>query len=86
MTFPIALDVYGDTFRFLAQTDNMHVQVNGQEVAQINQGQFFETVIKNGAQIDADLPILVAEYANSSSFNSSNPGIDPTMIVVPPFE
>ncbi len=85
VSYPITQDRNGDTYRFLAQTDNTQVQLNGQQIAQINHGEFFETVVKGAAQIDANQPILVAEYANSSTFSGTS-NTDPTMILIPPFE
>jgi hypothetical protein len=86
VTMPIELEFNGDTFRFLAQQDGTRVQVNHQEVANLLAGQFFEQIIKGPAEISANYPILVVQYANSTSFSDGNDAVDPTMIVIPPFE
>jgi len=85
VAYPIARDAYGDTYRFLGGTDNTHVQVNGQQVGLINRGEFYEMVSKTPVQVDADQPILMAEYSSSATF-SGRGDVDPTMIVIPPFE
>jgi len=85
VTMPLAQERNGDTFRFVAQTDDTHVQVNHQEVAVLQRGQFFEQIITQPAEISANHPILTVQYANSSLFGN-NSDTDPSMIVVPPFE
>ena len=85
VTMPLATEHNGDTFRFIAQTDNTHVQVNHQEVALLQKGQFFEQIITGPAEISANNPILTVQYANSAIF-AGNDNVDPSMIVVPPFE
>ena len=85
VTMPLASEYNGDTFRFIAQTDGTQVQVNHQQVAVLQKGQFFEQIITGPAEISANNPILAVQYANSSVF-ADNPNVDPSMIVVPPFE
>jgi RHS repeat-associated protein len=85
VTMPLASEYNGDVFRFVALNDNTHVQVNHQELAVLQKGQFFETVISGPAEISADNPILTVQYAKSSTAGG-NSNVDPTMIVVPPFE
>jgi RHS repeat-associated protein/uncharacterized repeat protein (TIGR01451 family) len=85
VTMPLFTETNGDVFRFLAQVDNTHVQVNHQQVAVLLGGQFFEQVLTGPAEISADQPILTIQYAASNMF-TGNTFLDPTMIVVPPFE
>ena len=85
VTMPLASEYNGDVFRFVSQTDGTHVQVNHQQVAILAKGQFFEQLITGPAEISADNPILTVQYAQSS-IAGNNPDVDPTMIVVPPFE
>ena len=85
VTMPLSSEYNGDTFRFIAQTDGTQVQVNHQQVAVLQKGQFFEQIITGPAEISANNPILAVQYANSSVF-ADNPNVDPSMIVVPPFE
>jgi len=85
VTMPLASERNGDTFRFVAQTDGTHVQVNHQEVAVLQKGQFFEQTVTGPAEISANNPILTVQYAKSA-VAGGNSNTDPTMIVVPPFE
>jgi RHS repeat-associated protein len=86
VTMPLATERNGDVFRFVAQTDGTHVQVNHQAVAILGRGQFFEQVINGPAEISADNPILVVQYAQSQGASGNNDLDDPSMIIVPPFE
>jgi IgGFc binding protein/Bacterial Ig-like domain (group 1) len=84
LTVPLATRRNGDTFRFLASTDETHVSVNGTPVATLNRGQFWEQIIDGLAQVTADQPILVAQYSNGTTFD--NVTSDPFMMLIPPFE
>lgn len=84
VTMPLATRLRGDTFRFLASTDETVVSVNGAVVATLNRGQLFEQIITEPAQITATQPILVAQYSNSSSYDGVTS--DPFMMLIPPFE
>ena len=92
VTMPLASQTMGDTFRYLASTDNTHVTVNGTAVATLNRGQFFEQVLTAPSLILADKPLLVAQYSNSNTFSQGksltvvNSNLDPSMTLVPPFE
>ena len=83
-TMPLATRQGGDTFRFLAAEDDTTVRVNGVVVATLDQGEHHEQLIDGAAAIDADRPILVAQYSNSSSFDNSIS--DPFMVLIPPYE
>ncbi|HEU4389272.1 MAG TPA: PKD domain-containing protein, partial [Blastocatellia bacterium] len=72
-----------DTFRFLAATDNTAVNVNGNLVATLNAGQWYEQLITGPAHILASNPILVAQYGNSQLYEYGSGG-DPYMSLVPP--
>ncbi|MBO0356797.1 Ig-like domain-containing protein [Hymenobacter sp. BT186] len=84
VSVPLKTRLNGDTFRFLASTNNTQVRVNGTLVATLNRGQFHERVIAGSAQIVATEPILVAQYSNGSSFDGVTS--DPFMMLIPPFE
>lgn len=81
VTMPLATRQGGDLFRFLAATDGTHIHVNGTLVATLNAGQFFDQNIAGPAEITADQPILVAQFAYSNSFDGVTG--DPTMMLVP---
>jgi hypothetical protein len=84
VTVPLETRLNGDTFRFLASSNNTTISVNGTVVATINRGQFHERILTGPSTITASAPILVAQYSNSSSFDGVTS--DPFMMLIPPFE
>lgn len=84
VTAPLATRLNGDTFRFLAGTDNTSVSVNGANVATLNRGQFHQMIINGPSTISASAPILVAQYSNCTSYDGVTS--DPFMMLIPPFE
>ena len=84
VTEPLATRTGGDTFRYLADTDNTTVQVNGAPVATLNRGQLFEQILTAPSVITSDKPILVTQYSNSTTFDGATS--DPFEVLVPPFE
>lgn len=80
-TMPFATRLQGDTFRFLAARDATTVRVNGAVVATLNRGQVHEMLLTGPAEITADQPILVAQYANGTEFDGMTG--DPDMMLVP---
>jgi RHS repeat-associated protein len=84
VTMPLATRRNGDTFRFLASQDNTTIAVNGAVVATLNKGKIHERIINGPSTIIADKPILVAQYANGSSFDGVTS--DPFMMLIPPYE
>ena len=71
---PLATRDSGDTFRFLAATDETHVSVNGSEIATLNRGQFYEQFISGAAHIISDQPITVARYSTGAAADGSASG------------
>lgn len=84
VTMPLATRTGGDTFRVLASQDVTTVSIDGAVVATLNRGGIYETILVNPATINADAPILVTQYSNSSTFD--NVTSDPFEVVIPPFE
>jgi len=84
VSVPLKTRLNGDTFRFLASTNNTQVRVNGTLVATLNRGQYFERIIAGSSQIVSTQPILVAQYSNGTSFD--NVVSDPFMMLIPPYE
>ncbi|TKB96387.1 LamG-like jellyroll fold domain-containing protein, partial [Pedobacter cryophilus] len=74
----------GDTYRFLAGTNNTVLTINGVVVATLNRGQFFEKIYTPALNITASEPILVAQYANGTSYDNKTG--DPFMMLVSPYE
>jgi RHS repeat-associated protein len=85
VTVPLATRQKGDTFRIIGAQDGTTVSINGRELATVNRGQFFETLITQASYIVSDHPIMVVQYSNGSTFDSAA-NADPFMIVVPPIE
>ena len=83
-TMPLATRTGGDTFRILAAEAGTTVKVNGATVATLAAGAFHEQLIDGPATIEAGKPVLVVQYSNGSTFDSTVS--DPFMTIVPPFE
>ena len=84
VTAPLATRVNGDTFRILAAHDGTTVTLNGVAIGSIDRGEFIERIIDGAATIDADKPVLIAQYSNGTDFDGVTS--DPFMMLVPPFE
>jgi len=84
VTVPLRSRINGDTWRILASENGTVVTINGVPQPAINKGQIIEIILTTQSVIESDKPVLVAQYANGSSF-SGNPG-DPFMMLIPPYE
>lgn len=86
LTVPLATRLQGDVFRFLAQRNGTAVSVNGAIVANLNAGQYFETILGSSSynRITSNEPILVGQYSRSSQVD--NVTSDPFFALVPPDE
>lgn len=84
VTVPLATRKNGDTFRIIAAHDNTNVSINGVQIAGLNRGQFYESLIVQSSYIVSDQPVMVVQYSNGTSFDGATG--DPFMIVVPPLE
>ncbi|MBN2413751.1 PKD domain-containing protein [candidate division KSB1 bacterium] len=87
LTVPLSGRENGDTFRFLSSQDGTNLKINGQTVATLNFGDYYETILTKSAQITASNPILVMQYSNGDSYDPyvDNNG-DPFMMLIPPTE
>jgi CshA-type fibril repeat protein len=82
--------IKGDTYRVLANEDDTEISVNGAVVATIDSGEFWESVLPEGAvdvgaegiAIHTSKPSLVAQYGNGSQYDDSTG--DPLMMLIPP--
>lgn len=83
-TVPLKSRTNGDSWRFLASENGTVVSINGVAQPAINRGQYIERILTAQSVIESNNPILVAQFANGSSF-SGNPG-DPFMMLIPPLE
>jgi len=86
-SMPFATRSGGDTFRILAAADATHVRINGELVATLGSGEVHQQIVTEPGQIEADAPILVAQYSNGALWDNL-PGLraDPFMTLVPPVE
>jgi hypothetical protein len=82
---PLATRSNGDTFRILAAQDDTEVWVNGTAVpVSLGRGAFYETVLTTRSYITATKPVLVAQYSNGRTFDSTTSY--PFMMLIPPYE
>jgi len=84
VTMPLRGRTGGDLFRILAAADNTHVSINGEVVATLKRGQFYENVLKDPASIVADQRVLVAQFAQGHDLDWTTG--DPFLSLVPPYE
>ncbi|HET6513090.1 MAG TPA: IgGFc-binding protein [Candidatus Kapabacteria bacterium] len=80
-----------DLVRAIATADNTKLFSNGEIVASLNAGEFFEwTELKTASMITSDKPILVAQYMGTSLGRLNDPNFpangDPSLMLVPPTE
>ena len=72
----------GDLARFVANTDNTHLYLNATLAATLNRGQFYQSAVTAVTRATADQPFMVAQFANSQSFDGQ--AGDPVMLLVTP--
>jgi hypothetical protein len=84
VSVPLATREKGDTFRFLASTDDTDISINGSVVATLDRGEFHEQIVEEAAEMTASAPILVAQYSNSTEYDDVTS--DPFMMLLPPHE
>jgi IgGFc binding protein/Secretion system C-terminal sorting domain len=86
-TIPFKGRLNGDTFRMLSATNGTELRINGEQVATLDLGQFYETVLNSPCIIESSHPALVMQYANGDDWDPeiSDNG-DPFMMLVPPVE
>lgn len=80
-----------DRFRILAARDSTVVYLDSIPLVVLNAGEFYEGELKSAATLQANRPILVAQFrrTSSSSVQNSNDSYDlgdPFMMVLPPTE
>jgi hypothetical protein len=82
LTVPLKTRTGGDTVQFVADTNGTTVSINGSTVATLNAGQSYNQIVMGQSTITANHPILVGQYANSSSFDNTTG--DPFFMLIPP--
>jgi len=86
VTVPLATRLAGDVFRVLASENDTEVTINGSVVANLNAGQFYETILASNTynRITSNNPIMVGQYSRSQQ--ADNVVSDPFFSLVPPDE
>lgn len=84
LTAPLATRTAGDFFRVIASEDSTEVSIDGVAQSPMSANQFFEVNLLNASQITSNRPVMVMQYAASSSFDGALG--DPLMMIVPPYE
>lgn len=72
----------GDVYRVVATEDGTVVRVNGDIVATLDQGDFYEGRLPGGAVVESSAKVLLAQYLVGSSV-SDGANTDPAMTIVP---
>ncbi|MCS3952869.1 T9SS type A sorting domain-containing protein [Salinibacter ruber] len=83
VTTPLKGRQGGDTFRILAGQSGTDVTINGETVATLDFGDYYETILDESSVIETSNPALVLQYMNGSQFDEGVNG-DPFMMMVPP--
>ncbi|MBK8284444.1 MAG: hypothetical protein IPK97_05935 [Ahniella sp.] len=88
VTMPFAGRSAGDIIRVYAFSDDTTVTLNGNQVASLNAGQFFETSRTTPARIVTSQAATVAQYAKGcrAEGDPNNCLGDPFMLTVPPID
>jgi hypothetical protein len=84
VTKPLSSRTNGDFWRFLASENGTQLMINGINVANLNFGDFYETLLTASSFVSANNPILAVQYSASSYWD----GVlsDPFMMIVPPYQ
>ena len=72
----------GTTARILASQNGTQVAVNGTSLGTLNSGQFFETFLSGPSVIQANYPVMAAEFHDGDGYNNTNG--DPFLMLMPP--
>lgn len=86
LTVPLASRSGGDTFRVIARDAGTKVTIDGTLVTTLGKAQIYQTLLNSTSNhsINTSGPALVAQYANSSSFDNTTG--DPFMMLISPTE
>lgn len=79
---PLATRINGDTYRIVAAQPNTVVTANGVILGTLNRGDLREKLVTGSVHITANKPVMVAQYANSSDYDSVT-NSDPFMVMIP---
>lgn len=84
VTKPLESRLNGDTWRFLASQNGTQLTINGSNVATLNFGDHFETMLTTESYVEATHPILAVQFSNGQNWD----GVlaDPFMMIIPPYQ
>jgi len=82
ITVPLASRRNGDPFRIVAAENDTQVYLDNGHFITLQRGEYHEFTLKQPSLIEADKPLLVAQYANSLSYD--NASADPFMALLTP--
>lgn len=74
----------GSTFRVAAAEDNTILLKDGNIVANLNSGDFYEVIDSTEVIFESTKPVLVAQYCHGTTWD--NVISDPFMMLIPPYE
>ncbi len=79
--------IYKDLYRVMAAYDNTRVVLNGSEVLYLDKGRYIEREIRSAGYVEADKPVLTAEYKKTANPEDTTFYFgDPFMVIMPPKE
>ncbi len=84
VTRPLQGRFNGDTWRFLSSQNGTQLTIDGVNVATLNFGDFYETILTTNSYVVASNPILAVQFSNGEDWD----GVvaDPFMMVIPPYQ
>lgn len=92
LTAPTSADedpakLMGNVYRIMVKDPATVVKINGVKLTGLNKGRFYQHVSEEPGYIEADQPVMVAQYmaSNGRCFNTDGYG-DPEMIYLSPIE
>jgi hypothetical protein len=78
---------YKDLYRVMAAFDSTKLLINGTETVTLNKGKFLERQITGADVIEADKPILTAQFKKTANTSQMTQYYgDPFMVIIPPKE
>lgn len=76
----------GDTWRFLSSQNNTQLSINGSNVATLDFGDYYETILDASSYVEASNPILAVQFSNGNTWDGANYPGDPFMMIIPPYQ
>ncbi|MBN2697966.1 MAG: T9SS type A sorting domain-containing protein [Bacteroidales bacterium] len=87
ITYPLEGRVNGDIWRIVSSQDNTAVTLNGESLAILNFGDFYEFILAVPSVIEASNPIMVMQYSTGNTYDPEiESNGDPFMMLIPPME